>query len=457
MIPIKLLRHIKKPYVVTFADVPIARFSSKNKLVIECKNKFLNMYEGQVYRNLNDVPLASKGWTSNKSRGDFFKVHANLDDYDKPCESFHNLNTNVDIITALSKLDITKATSFQNEAIPKVRSGNHTSLIAETGCGKTLAYLIPILENLTKIGHCNEMNSPRALIVAPNRELAQQIGSVVESLISDTGLKSKVIIGGQTKRTMTNPQFSDIDVLVGTPGVICKLSTVGIYKLNDVKFTVLDEGDSLLDDTFNDRLQIIIRRVALSQIILVSATLPKNPPECLADVLADSVQVKSPRLHMPLKTVTQKFMRTAKTNKPAFLLQIAKAAKDPLLVFTSRNETSRWLAMYLRENNLKCSNINGDMNYHVRTEQWGQFVRGETGIISATDVISRGLDLGRVNHVLNYDFPIYPAEYIHRIGRTGRLGGSLNCKVTNLICRPLEVNLVQQIEVSSAHQVVDRV
>lgn len=117
-----------------------------------------------------------------------------------------------------------------------------------------------------------------------------------------------------------------------------------------------------------------------------------------------------------------------------------------MLVFTNRNQTSNWLAMFLRENGVSCSNINGDMNYVIRTEQWNDFIRGHTKVLSATDVGSRGLDTTQVRHVLNYDFPLYAADYLHRIGRVGRLGSHQDCRVTNFVSGPEEVGLVQQIE-----------
>lgn len=247
---------------------------------------------------------------------------------------------------------------------------------------------------------------------------------------------------------MMNPEFEDIDILVGTPGAIGKLSTVGVYKLNEARFLVLDEADTLIDDSFIERIDSIIKRVSGSQIILVSATLPRKLPEVLAPIEQELRHVTSPNLHKPPLNITQKFLRLTRAAKPSYLLKIVKNTSEPMLIFSNRNQTCNWIAMFLRENQVACSNINGDMNYAIRIDQWNQFVRGETRILSATDVGSRGLNTIQIRHVLNYNFPLYAADYLHRVGRVGRIGSPVSCRVTNFISGPEEVALVRQIEVN---------
>lgn len=282
--------------------------------------------------------------------------------------------------------------------------------------------------------------------MVPNRELAYQIGELAIALTSAVGLKAKIVVGGKTKRLMMNPEFDDIDVLVATPGALGKLSTVGVYKLHEAKFLVLDEADTLIDDSFLERLNSILRRSAGAQTIMVSATLPPSFPDVLKPLESTLQHVTSPNLHRPLLNVTQKFMRLTRAAKPGHLLQAVKSTAYPMLIFTNRNETCNWLAQFLRENNVPCSNINGDMNQAIRIDQWNQFVTGSNKILAATDVGSRGLNTIQVRHVLNYNFPMYAADYIHRIGRVGRIGSPQNCKITNFISGPEEVNLVRQIE-----------
>lgn len=186
----------------------------------------------------------------------------------------------------------------------------------------------------------------------------------------------------------------------------------------------------------------------LSQVIFVAATIPRSIPDKLKPMTDNLVQIVSPEIHKPLLNITQKFLRLTRSRKPSHLLQLAKSNKEPMIVFTNKNETCNWLAMFLRENGVACSNINGDMNYAIRIDQWNQFVRGDTRVLSATDIASRGLNTIQVRHLLNYDFPLYAADYLHRIGRIGRLGSPDLCKATNLITSEREIKLVQQIEVS---------
>lgn len=216
-----------------------------------------------------------------------------------------------------------------------------------------------------------------------------------------------------------------------------------------MRFLVFDEADTLLDNSFVEIVTKLIGRMPKSQTILVSATIPQTLPDVLKPLEDNLKQIVSPKIHKPLLNITQTFLRLSHSRKPPKLLQIAKSNNEPMIVFTNKNERCNWLALFLRENGVKCSNINGAMNYAIRIEQWNQFVRGETNVLSATDVASRGLDTVKVRHLVNYDFPLHAADYIHRIGRVGRLGSHELCKATNFIAGDREVALLQQIEVSS--------
>lgn len=276
---------------------------------------------------------------------------------------------------------------------------------------------------------------------------------------------------GKTKQAMLSPRFGDVDVLVATPGVLGKLSTVGIYKLGETQALVLDEADSLTDDSFAERVESLVRRMPQVQLALVSATLPRRLPDVLQPYSETMQRVVSPRLHRPLLHIRQHFVRLTRCVKPASLLQLVKrGGEEPLLVFSNRSATCKWLAMFLREHGVGCANISGDMQQALRVDQWNQFVRfflyfyiyicsffqprltltcrGEARVLAATDVGSRGLNTIQVRHVINFDFPLFAADYIHRVGRVGRLGSPASCQVTNFVTSPREIELVQQIEVS---------
>ncbi|KAL3265906.1 hypothetical protein HHI36_010096, partial [Cryptolaemus montrouzieri] len=418
--------------------------------VITCKNKKLNHYLGTRYNNLDTIPLASKGWGHSKSKGDFFIINPVPDsDYKKPYIPFTELHIKPELIKTLKREGIKAATQFQAEVIPDMFGQDHILIGAETGCGKTLCYLLPLLQDIAEQERSSDvLNTPRILILVPNRELAYQVGEMANILSEPLNLKVKIIVGGRTKSIMMNPEFEEIDVLVSTPGAIGKLSTTGVYRLNNVQHTVLDEADTLTDDSFDERISGILRRVPQSRIVLISATLPKHLPDSLKPIEPNLTQIISPEIHKPLLHISQKFLRLTRSGRVSHLLQIIKSSKEPFVVFTNRNETCNWLAMFLRESGENCSNINGDMNYAIRIQQWNDFVQGKTRILAATDIGSRGIDTIQVKQVLNYEFPLYAADYLHRIGRVGRIGSPANCKVTNFVCGGQEIDLVQQIELS---------
>nr|CAH7752991.1 unnamed protein product [Callosobruchus chinensis] len=421
--------------------------TEKKKQIISCKRKAYDHYTSTVYDKLDSVPLVSKGWTHSKSKGDFFVVNPVENRFEELQLPFKQLDIHNSFLDVLQAEGITKATDFQQRAIEIIATGSHVMLAAETGCGKTVSYLLPIIQKLSE-NKSSGMNTPRAIVVVPNRELAYQTGEMADNLGKCLGVKVKIIVGGGTKKMMMNPEFEEVDLLVATPGVLSKLSTVGIYKLDEVAHTVLDEADTLMDDSFLEKLTVLVNRVSQSQMILVTATLPRKLPDTLKP-LEDSLKyVISPKIHKPLLNVTQKFIRLTQSGKPGHLLHTAKTNKSPLLVFSNKNETCNWVALFLNENGVNCANINGDMHYALRIEQWNRFVSGEVNILSATDVGSRGLNTIQVRHVMNYDFPFYAADYIHRVGRVGRFGSPEHCKVTNLVTRDREIKLVQQIELA---------
>lgn len=440
---------LKRPLLIfkqNFANA-VPKPKESRRLIISCKRKKYNFYSDTRYAKFDETVLASKGWTHNKSKNDFFVVHANPDECYENTFPFNTSQVHPDLVEALRRQGITEATEFQLRSISAVLNERHTLLAAETGCGKTFAYLIPIIQKL--IGHKQtQFNNPSALILVPNRELVHQIKEMAKPLVEPFGLSVEGLVGGNTKKLMMNPTFFEVDILIATPGVISKLSTVGVYKLDKVQYTVLDEADTLMDDSFIDRLSTISKRVPHSQIILVSATLPRQLPDCLKPIEESLVHVVSPKVHQPLMNVTQKFIRLTKSARPGELLLIARETKQPLLVFTNNNKTCNWLAMFLRENGLTCANMNGEMDRMIRIAQWDDFISGKAKILSATDIVSRGLNLTQINHVLNYDFPKYMADYLHRIGRTGRFGSPISCKVTNFVAGMEDVKLVQQIEVT---------
>ncbi|XP_047001920.1 probable ATP-dependent RNA helicase DDX28 [Schistocerca americana] len=449
----------------------------EKEAVITCKRQEFNHYKSQTYRKFEVVPLASKGWYHKRSKGDYFIINAFTENpataysSDTGPVTFNDLGLNSSICSALEKQGITAPTRIQAEGIPAVLSGHHTLLSSETGGGKTLAYLLPLLQQILlwkefsaslDVQRC--LNTPLGLVICPGRELAHQIGDVANQFKEPLGILSKVIVGGRTKKQMLNPDVREVDLLIATIGALSKLTTTGVYKMNDVCHVVLDEADTLLDDSFNEKVCHLLKRFQFcghadmstnlpqgTQLTLVSATMPTSLPSILGQLIeVDSLKkVTTGSLHQVMTHIPQKFIRLGKSQKPEELLRIAKSDSKsgiPLLIFSNKSSTCDWISLFLNENGVSCINLNGAMPEAIRTGKFKQFQSERVNVISCTDIGSRGLDTVRVKHVLNYDFPVYMADYIHRCGRTGRVGSSSGCHITNFVEGPREIKLCQDIE-----------
>ncbi|XP_055918100.1 probable ATP-dependent RNA helicase DDX28 [Eupeodes corollae] len=479
-----MLRHIsnltqKLPTRTYAAVAPAVKYqnSTKSKKIplIECKNAKLNVPFGKplIEAKFGAIPLASKGWLHRRSKGDYFIVNTSMNE-DEILSRMQNINDlqgtlqlSDDLIENLkSELEITQLTKIQTDAIPIIRDSNHALIAAETGCGKTLAYLLPIVQQILEQKYRFEEqkpNTPLVLILSPGRELALQISDVAQKLCKSTGLKVKCILGGNTKQKMLNPEFEDVDILVGSIGAISKLVTTGIYRMEKVRHVVLDEADTLLDDSFSDKLCHFLKRfpfhmnhiqdnkVVGSQMILASATMPTNTNELLQNIIDTSTlhQVVSPNLHRLMPHITHKFLRMNKSDRPANLLGMVKSElskKRPVIVFGNKSSTSDYVSMFLNNNGVNCINLNGDMLMKIRIGRFEQFQQGMVDVLSTTDVGSRGLDTTRARQVINFDFPLHVSDYIHRCGRIGRVGSQQRCLITNFVSSQREVGLVQKIE-----------
>ncbi|KAH8271062.1 hypothetical protein KR018_005835 [Drosophila ironensis] len=435
--------------------------------LISCRRAQFNLLQPcPEDSKFGSLPLASQGWLHNKSKGDYFCLNARLTSRDlqndqKSLEECPPLDPRL-LENLRTELGIDRLTGLQAQAMPLVLAPSHTLIAAETGCGKTLAYLLPLLDRLLgrEAPAERKLNSPRLLILTPGRELATQIAGVAEKLLLGTDLQVKTLLGGNTKQLMMSPQFEAVDVLVATLGALSKLVTTGIYRMDQVRHLVLDEADTLLDDSFTDKLVYFMRRFpfhmvqkpeAGTQLILASATMPTNIREVLHKVIdVETIrEVVSPHLHRLMPHVTQKFLRLSKADRPATLVSLAKqdlARRRPLIVFSNKSATSDFVSIFLNQSGVNCLNLNGDMLMKIRLGRFEQFQNGHCDVLSTTDVGSRGLDTTRARHVINFDFPLHVSDYIHRCGRIGRMGNSEQALVTNLISSRREIDVVQRIE-----------
>lgn len=448
----------------------------KEDVIIKCQRSEFNHYRNQKYDKFKGIPLASKGWHHSKSVGDHFSIRIFNEDYDinnhfwdESVDNFNALKLDDLLIHALDRVGFSRPTKIQADSIPVVLSGKNTLIAAETGCGKTLAYLIPVIQqilNWKKVSPSERKpNVPLALVISPSRELASQIGNVASELSHHLPFSSHVVIGGRTKQKMLFPEFNHVDLLVATIGALSKLTSTGLYNMSEVRHLILDESDTLLDDSFNELVVRYLKRFKIRytagpqndtfgcQLILASATFPNKVDDLLSDIVEPGSlkKVTSKHLHRFLPHVPQSFYRLGPAEKATKILHLGKQAvknKEPTMIFSNKSSTSDWISLMLNENDVPTIHLNGEMPILLRKGKFNQFRNKEFMILSCTDIASRGMDTKHVKHVINYDFPLYMADYIHRCGRTGRCGSSLDCHVTNFISGKREVELVNKIEMA---------
>lgn len=295
------------------------------------------------------------------------------------------------------------------------------------------------------------------MILTPGRELAEQIADFATELCEGLNINIRSVIGGHTKQKMLNPQFEDVDILIGSIGAISKLTTCGIYRLTEVRHVCLDEADTLMDDSFHEKMSYFLQRFAFYsdvQLILASATMPTNTEETFRDIIDTSTitQVVSEDLHKILPYVTQKFIRMNKTDRQEQLLRIVKddiKKRRPVIVFSNKSKSSDFVSIFLNNNGVNCININGDMQIKFREGKFKEFQNGQVHVLSTTDCIGRGLNTTRARHIINFEFPFQIADYIHRCGRIGRMGSDESCLITNFISGLADLDLVRKIEMSA--------
>ena len=311
-----------------------------------------------------------------------------------------------------------RPTPIQADAIPPAVEGRDLLACASTGSGKTAAFLLPILDKLIS----RPRGTTRALVITPTRELAAQIVEELDAIAVHTPVTAAPIIGGVGMGPQEHAFRSGVDVLVATPGRLLDHMKSPYAKLDKVEFLVLDEADRMLDMGFLPDIKRIIRAVpSKRQTLFFSATMPGPIGKLAAEMLKNPAMINLDRTSKPATGITQALYPVPQELKSALFLELLKRGDmKEALVFTRTKHRANRLAEYLAKNGIQSERIHGNRSQKQRTEALAGFKSGKYRVLVATDIAARGIDVEALGHVVNFDVPPAPEDYIHRVGRTGR-------------------------------------
>jgi len=344
-------------------------------------------------------------------------------------QKFDTLALDAKLLRAVADSGYTALTPIQAKAIPIVLDGRDVMGAAQTGTGKTAAFTLPLLQKMLK--HENASMSParhpvRALVIAPTRELADQVANNVKTYAKHTHLRATVVFGGIDMKPQTAELKRGVEVLIATPGRLLDHIEAKNCVLNQVEYVVLDEADRMLDIGFLPDLQRILSYLPKQrQTLLFSATFSPEIKRLAQSYLQDPVTVEVARPNATASTVEQRFYSVAEDDKRRAVRHVLRERQiTQALVFVNSKLGAARLARSFERDGLKTSALHGDKSQDERLKSLAAFKRGEVDVLVATDVAARGLDIADLPAVFNFDVPFNAEDYVHRIGRTGRAGAS---------------------------------
>ncbi|WP_110876132.1 ATP-dependent RNA helicase RhlE [Franconibacter helveticus] len=367
--------------------------------------------------------------------------------------SFDSLGLSQEILRAVAEQGYHEPTPIQRQAIPVVLSGRDLMASAQTGTGKTAGFTLPLLQRLTQNEpHARGRRPVRALILTPTRELAAQVGENVRDYSKYLDIRSLVVFGGVS----INPQMmklrGGVDVLVATPGRLLDLEHQNAVNLSHVEILVLDEADRMLDMGFiHDIRRVLAKLPAKRQNLLFSATFSDDIKALAEKLLHNPEEVEVARRNTASEQVSQQVHFVDKKRKRELLSYlIGKENWEQVLVFTRTKHGANHLAEQLNKDGIRSAAIHGNKSQGARTRALADFKSGDLRVLVATDIAARGLDIEELPHVVNYELPNVPEDYVHRIGRTGRAAAtgealSLVCVDEHKLLRDIERLLKREI------------
>jgi len=333
--------------------------------------------------------------------------------------TFESFNLHPAILAGVTSIGYVAPTPIQVQAIPPAMEGRDLIGLAQTGTGKTAAFVLPMLHKLLK----GQRGKLRALIISPTRELAEQIYDTIKCLSQHTGIRSMAIYGGVGMEPQKSKIRTGVDIVVACPGRLLDHVWQGTIDFTDVEMLVIDEADRMFDMGFLPDIRKILKCLMHErQTLLFSATMPDDVRKLVREILKDPVTVQIGTV-APATTVAHALYPVRQDLKTPLLKAILKqSGMDSVLVFTRTKHRTERVALALAQSGFSVASIQGNLSQYRRQEALDGFKDGTYKVLVATDIASRGIDVSDVSHVINYDMPDTADAYIHRIGRTGRIG-----------------------------------
>ena len=338
--------------------------------------------------------------------------------------SFDSLGLCAELLSAISSQGYTTPTPIQAQAIPVIFEGCDLLAGAQTGTGKTAAFALPIVQMLSETILRKKRRSPRVLVLVPTRELAAQVSKEMQNYGRRLSLRSTMIYGGVNIRAQIERLHRGVDIVVATPGRLLDHAERGTIKLSEVEFLVLDEADRMLDLGFiDDILHVVEYLPSQRQNLLFSATYSQSIKQLADELLDQPRRIEVARRNIAADAVVQAVYPVERSRKREMLSHlIRKGDWNQVLVFARTRYGADKLTAELLFDGIQAAAIHSNKSQSIRTRTLAEFKRGELRVLVATDVAARGLDIERLPHVVNYELPQVPEDYVHRIGRTGRAG-----------------------------------
>ena len=332
--------------------------------------------------------------------------------------TFGKLGLSARLVTVLKKLGLTEPTEIQTQSIPPALAGRDILASAETGSGKTAAFLLPIIERIELA------EATRALVLAPTRELALQIEENAKRYGRAARLRTVAVVGGESADKQIRALKSGVDILIATPGRLNDLIERGVVALADYSILVLDEADRMLDMGFLPQVRRIIQHLPRKrQTMMLTATLPRGVEQLARELLRDYVRVDVTHPVTTVATLTQKVFPVSSHSKTPLLLALLNQHTDgSFLIFMQTRRDADRLAQVLKANRFAAVTMHSDRSQAQRNAALASLRAGRVRILVATDVAARGIDVDNISFVVNYEVPATVEDYVHRVGRTARAG-----------------------------------